>query len=146
MALVGITLLLGAISTVAANAELGNPITGMFLLELLAAGIGGAAVTTVGIIILMRSVRVGGLATVAVRTAAPLIGTGTPDRISWSAWAFLALIVFLVLAYIILVFVASGVNGLILQAVFFVPVFIVVILLARWWSGMSERQNRPPTQ
>jgi len=139
--LVGAGVLFGAMETVVANRALGNPLEGAFPLEVLAWGLVGAAALVAGIALVLQ-----GLPHPLVRQPLPPPSNFVPDqtatyRTPWSAIAFLIFLVLLVLLYLWLVLISSGVQGVLLQFVFFVPIIVVVLLLARWWSRMTNPRN-----
>jgi hypothetical protein len=140
----GAGVLFGAMETTAANRALGNPIEGDFLLELLAWGLVGAAVLVAGIVLVVQSVR----HPVARQPLRPLTNPAPEPtgayRTPWSAIAFLIFIVLLVLLYLGLVLIASGIQGVLLQFVFWVPIIVVLLILARWWSMMTSPRSEPP--
>lgn len=136
---------LGAMQTLAANRALGNPIEGAFLAELVAMGLGGVAAFVVGVVLLSRSLRRSTALHLQPAATVPPPPTTTGGRTSRSAIAFLVLLGLLVCVYLVLVFVTSGVSGVLLQFVFFVPIIAVVLLLARWWSRLASPESQPPT-
>jgi hypothetical protein len=134
----------GAMQTVVGNRALGNPIEGAFLFQLLASGLVGVAVLVAGIVLVVQSVR-----HPVAQQPPPAPSDFAPEqtaayRTPWSAIAFLIFIVLLVLLYLWLVMISSGIQGVLLQFVFFIPVIVVVLLLARWWSRMTSPRNEPP--
>jgi hypothetical protein len=140
----GASLLFGAMQTEVGSRALGNPIEGDFLLELLAWGLVGAAVLVAGIVLVVQSVR-----HPVVRQRLPPPSDLGPEptatyKTPWSAIAFLIFIVLLVLLYLGLVLTSSGIQGVLLQFVFFVPIIVVLLILARWWARMTSPRNEPP--
>ncbi len=143
--LLGAGYLIGAALSVVGNTALGNPIQDGFLFELLAWGLGGAAVLVVGLVVLLRSLR---------RPVSPqpqpmprMVGPPSMNeyRTPWSAIAFLLVLLLLAALYLVLVFVSAGIAGVLLQFVFFLPIIAVLLVLARWWSRLASPWNEPPT-
>lgn len=140
----GASVLFAAMQTVVGNQALGNPIEGTFLLELLTGGLVGAAALVAGIALVLK-----GLPRPVSRQPPPASRTFGPEELAtyrtpWSAIAFLVFLVLLVLLYLWLVLVSSGIEGVFLQFVFFAPIIGVVLLLARWWSRMTNARNEAP--
>ncbi len=139
---IGAGTLLGAVQSAVGSRALGNPVEGWFLLELVVAGILGITAFVVGIVLLVQALQAPPAVSRAIAPA-PAMG----ERPSWSAIAFLVVILALAALYLGLVFITSGITGVLLQFVFFVPIGIVVLLLGRWWSkrlGWSSVNPGPP--
>ncbi len=130
----GTGLILGAVETYVGNRALGNAIDGWLLVGIIAVGLGGTASLGVGVAVLFQSSARGSAHWTASPPTAPVRQRPFGDRVSWSAYAFLAVILILASVYVLLVLIVSGIGGILLQLVFWVPIIVVVLLLARWRS------------
>lgn len=75
------------------------------------------------------------------------LSTAPPRRLSGSAIGFLVLLGFLAAVYLGLIFITSGITGVLLQVVFFAPILVVLLLLGLWWSrrlGWWRMNPEPP--
>lgn len=136
---IGAGTLLGAAQSAVGNRAMGSPAERWFLLELVVAGILGTTAFVVGLVLLVQALRA---PPPAPRAPAPPPAIG--DRTSWSAIAFLVVILALAALYLGLVFTTGGITGVLLQFVFFVPIGIVLLLLGRWWSKTLGWSNVNP--
>ena len=127
---VGAGTLFGAVQNGVSSRAIGGPLDGGFVIELVVAGLAGTVSFAVGVILVVQALRAPQPAPGLRGPPPPLPSGGT----SWSAIAFLVLLVFLAALYLGLVFMVSGITGVVLQFVFFVTVGVVVLLLGIWWS------------
>lgn len=143
--LLGAGCLVEAGLTAVGNMALGNSLQDGFLFELLAWGLGGASVLVVGLVVLLRTLRHPGSPQPLPMPSGVDPPSMTEDRTPWSAIAFLLVLLLLAALYLMLVFVSTGIAGVLLQFVFFLPIITVLLVLARWWSKLASPWNEPPT-
>jgi hypothetical protein len=138
----------GAIETIVGNRAMGNAVGGWFLGEILGVGLGGAAALVAGVVLLFQSLHYGDSERARAPAASLVQERQVPDRVSWSAYAFLILILLLVFLYVSLVLITSGIQGVLLQLVFWVPIVVVGLFVARWWyrARIPEATHRPPSK